>query len=126
MGGVLIYFTFREAKMNQTLFLLGIMITLFKLSGIRDDYFFFFLVFMIMFLSSNYVRIGGGRQLIATIDKYSYNIYLVHPLVLYFLKEYQYYVQIIVGLLWTFLFAWLSYKCIDEGIGKKLKKLLRV
>lgn len=62
MGGVLIYFTFREAKMNQTLFLLGIMITLFKLSGIRDDYFFFFLVFMIMFLSSNYVRIGGGGE----------------------------------------------------------------
>ena len=128
MGGVLIYFTFKEKKENLTIFLLSVTIILFRLSGITDEYFYFFFVFMIIFISSGSVKIKGTllRFMIGMIDKYSYNIYLVHPLVLFCLRDCPGYIQIFAGLCGTALWGWLSYKFIDEMIGKKLANSLHI
>lgn len=124
VGGGLIYCAFKEEKERMTVFLLSLTIICLKLSGLRDDYFFYFFVFMIIFIATRYMQIRGEifRKCINLIDRYSYNIYLIHPIVLYLLRDYKWYITIPGGISGTFVLAWMSYKSIDEKMGIRLKR----
>lgn len=116
VGGGLMYYTFKAEKERLTIFMLSVLIILMKLSGFEDDYFFYFLIFMILFVTSRYIQIKSRivGKLIKTIDKYSYHIFLVHPIVLYLLRGFNWYIEIIFGVIGSCALAWIGYRWIDR------------
>lgn len=110
------YYTFKAEKERLTIFIISILIILMKLSGFEDDYLFYFLIFMILFVASRYIQIKGRilGKLIKTIDKYSYHIFLVHPIVLYLLRDFNWFIEIIFGVIGSFALAWIGYRWIDR------------
>ena len=104
----------------------GIIILL-QLSGSTDDYFIFSIVFMIMFIVSRDIQVKWklGKQVTDVIDKYSYNIFLVHPAVFWFLPDCPVYAQIFWGVFGTVAVSYLSYQCVDKKMGRILRKIQR-
>lgn len=121
VGGGVMYYAFKEEKERVTVFLLSMLVILMKLSGIKDDYFFYFLVFMIIFMASRYVQLKDGlvAKSIKMIDKYSYHIFLAHPIILFILDDYNWYIQVIFGVIGSFGLAWLAYNGIDRKLYAK-------
>lgn len=126
MQGVVIYYTLKEEKERLSLFLLAGIIILLQLSGSTDNYFFYSIVFMIMFISSKHVQINWKfvKRVVNIIDKYSYNIFLVHPVVFWFLSDCSIYVQILSGVLGTAVASYLSYQCVDLRLNRILRKAM--
>lgn len=124
MQGVLIYYIWMEEKERISLFLLAVMLIGLKLIGSTDDYFAYSIIFMIMFISSKgfCIKYKNVKQIINSVDKYSYNIFLLHPIVLRLILPKSILMVVVLGVIGTVIASIISYYCIDYPCKNALLK----
>lgn len=115
MQGALIYYVFKESREQISLFLFACMLVGLKLSGSTDEYFIYSIMFMIMFVSTREVCFKHKviRRVIFIVDKYSYNIFFMHPIVLRLIPKNSVLIFGILAILLTGIVSVVSYYCID-------------
>lgn len=124
MQGVLAYFIIKQKKEAISVFLLAGILVVLKLMGSMDDYFICSIIFMILFIASRDLcfKHSTTKTVIQTVDKYSYNIFLVHPIVLRFIPNNSAVEVMIVGVLLTAIASVISFYCVDYPWNGLLKR----
>lgn len=124
MQGVLIYYIFKENKEKiSVLFLACILIGL-QLTGSTDDYFIYSVIFMIIFICTKDISVRNKvtEKIVAAIDKYSYAVFLFHPVVFRIVPDQPVFLFILCGITGTFVLSIVGYYWIDKPLKKVLLK----
>lgn len=134
MLGIVMYYTYREGKEKITYLLLGGLLLICCLVGVKDMAFIFTLFFCIVLLQSYRWDISclELQKTVNKLDEYSYDLYLVHAIFIELIDKYKMYVGLndlfskivilLIGILGSIFGCLFIHKVVEKPIQRILNE----